>query len=474
VIAARMAGGGVQVVDVGVAPPKPSRGRLAVSILLALVPFVFLVFFVCRYSVDVPYWDEWEMVDHLRNLHAGTFSVKELWQQHNEHRPVSGIVTVMALVQLTHWNADAEVATNVCVGVLIFAVTAVFLLKEWPPGRRVPLWLLPLISVFAFSPSQAENWLWGWQVTIFWSVLASIAGLALLSKDDVGWGRLCAAALCGVVATYSFASGMILWVVGLGAWVFNRRRRGLLQLAFWIAVAALTIASYFYDYHANPFHPTVKSNFVTVEAFQQYLLYFVKYTGAAVALYDPSCAAAAGCFGVVVFAWLLIRERALIGTPIYTFAFLAGVNAMAGALMTGLGRTGLGTNQGLSLRYISLSTLLWVSIAVLFALGGPQRSGLWPTGKWPGLKTVVAGAALVLLTASVVETGYKGVQFAYTRYEQLEPARRALILGDDDELLTRLYPSPAEVRSRRQLLIDWHLSVFRSARAQRDPLTETK
>jgi hypothetical protein len=469
-----MAGSGVQVVDVGAAPPKPSRGRLAVSILLALVPFAFLVLFVSRYSVDVPYWDEWEMVDHLRNLHAGTFSVKELWRQHNEHRPVFGIVTVMALVQLTHWNTDAEVAANVCVGLLIFALTAAFLMKKWPPGRRVPLWLLPLISMLVSSPSQAENWLWGWQVTIFWSALASVAGLALLSTSDLGWGRVCAAALCAVVATYSFASGMMLWVVGLGAWAFNRRRRGLLQLAFWIAVATLTIASYFYDYHANPFHPTVKSNFVSVEAFRQYLLYFVKYTGAAVALYDPGYAAAAGCFAVVVFAWLLIRERDLIGTPTYTFALLAGVNAMAGALMTGLGRTGLGTNQGLSLRYISLSTPLWVSIAVLFALGGSQRAGLRPPGEWPGLKAIIAGAALLLLTASVVETGYKGVQFAHSRYEQLEPARRALILGDDDELLTRLYPSPAEVRSRRQLLIEWHLSVFRSARAQRDPLTETR
>ena len=45
-------------------------------------------------------------------------------------------------------------------------------------------------------------------------------------------------------------------------------------------VALLTIGSYFYDYHSNPSHPSVRSNFVSLQAFVLYLIYVAKYTGA--------------------------------------------------------------------------------------------------------------------------------------------------------------------------------------------------
>jgi hypothetical protein len=48
----------------------------------------------------------------------------------------------------------------------------------------------------------------------------------------------------------------------------------------------------------------------------------------------------------------------------------------------------------------------------------------------------------------------------------LEPARAALITGQGDALLLRLYPSVADVRNWREVLIASHLSVFRNARTQ--------
>ena len=39
--------------------------------LLSALPLAYLVFVVARYSVDVPYWDQWELVPVLEGARAG-------------------------------------------------------------------------------------------------------------------------------------------------------------------------------------------------------------------------------------------------------------------------------------------------------------------------------------------------------------------------------------------------------------------
>ena len=90
-----------------------NRARLSVSMLLALVPFVFLVLLVRRCYVDVPVWDEWEVIWRLQRLREGTFTFVDLWGQHNEHRPLFGILAMMTLVRASQWNVAVEVAANV-------------------------------------------------------------------------------------------------------------------------------------------------------------------------------------------------------------------------------------------------------------------------------------------------------------------------------------------------------------------------
>ena len=452
---------------------EPRGRRLLISGLLALVPLVFLAVLVWRSTVDVPVWDEWEIVPRLEKLHNGTFSYLDLWGQHNEHRPLFGIALVMTLVSATHWSVGAEIAANLIVGALVFAVFAGVVAAAWPEDLRLPLWLLPALSIFVFSPSQYENWLWGWQVTILLNVLAVVAGLALLSRLDGRWIRLAGALLCGIVATYTFAAGLVYWVSGLAVWVLDARKaRKPAQIAAWIAVAGLTIASYFYDYHANPGHPRIEANFESLEAFRLYLLYVVKYTGAAVALYSPDHVALAGEAAVVLFAWLAFVNRRLAGRPIFTFAILVGLHCLGVAAMTGLGRSGFGADQGLASRYVTISTPLWLAVVVLAALRlspeGGRRGASWTFDK------VLVAAAAVAIGLSTLVNAQDGTRLSAERHERLEPARRALINGVGDQELVKLYPDVAEVRRRRGLLIEWHMSVFRSTRAQRDSSTENR
>src|SRR5690349_14046709 len=85
-----------------------ARERARISgvapVLLALLPFAYLVRLCLRHHLDVPYWDQWEMVKWLDHLSAGTFRLSELWQEHNQHRPFFPFVTMLALARLSKWN----------------------------------------------------------------------------------------------------------------------------------------------------------------------------------------------------------------------------------------------------------------------------------------------------------------------------------------------------------------------------------
>ncbi|HZS38481.1 MAG TPA: hypothetical protein VFF06_16715, partial [Polyangia bacterium] len=55
---------------------------------VALVPAIALAAFVWRFGVDVPYWDQWELVPLLKGAHDGTLRAADFFALHNEHRLV--------------------------------------------------------------------------------------------------------------------------------------------------------------------------------------------------------------------------------------------------------------------------------------------------------------------------------------------------------------------------------------------------
>jgi hypothetical protein len=151
---------------------------------------------------------------------------------------------------------------------------------------------------------------------------------------------------------------------------------------------------------------------------------------------------------------------------------------MAIGWLTGLGRLGYhenlygfanyGVDQSLVSRYVTISTPLWLAIFVLAALRLSRlRTNRAAGGARPAAQAWVLSAVLVAIGASAVASGQWGTRMSNARRERFQPARRALITGQDDALLGLLYPLAA-VKARREQLIVWHLSVFRSARAQRE------
>src|SRR4051812_42308869 len=428
-----------------------------VPALLALVPLAYLVSMCELHHLDVPFWDQWAMVPRLEHMMSGTLSFNDFWQQHNEHRPFVPIALMLLLARLSNWNIGWEIAVNILLGVGIFAVFAAYLFTAWRDAGGAPVWLLPLISIFVFSPVQWENWVWGWQMQVLMCELATALGALLIARSAQQRGAFGGAVACGVWASYSFASGLMFWLAQpAGIWLGERRGR-VLRLAVWTIAAAATFASYFYDFHRPP-QPSMLSNFASLASLRLLVTYVLTYLGAPIANFDQGKAAVAGAAVLLAFAILVARLWPLRGEAVFLFPFLVGAQTLGTAVISGLGRAWMGVEQGLTSRYTTLTLPLWCAVACLTVLA--LRT--WPAFR-PARRVAFAGAAVLLaVTLSSLYSSTQLAVFTVTgRSETLAFARRGLIVGRSHAHMLMLYPNLDEIRERRAALLRLRLSVFR-------------
>ncbi len=450
------------------APAPPLRTRYLPWV-LAAIPFFYLIFAVVKYSVEVPFWDQWDLVPFLAKLHQGTLTFADLYSQHNEHRILFPRIIMLALARVTDWNTSYEIGVNVVLGIAIFAVLVSQLRATASlTGGAGWQWLIPVVALIAFSLAQWENWLWGWQLQIFLNVLAVAAGMSFLSNPPFTWKRFAGALMMGIVATYSFANGVAYWFSGLVALLSliagapEGKKIHVRGLIVWVITGTAVVASYLYGYVKPSYHPSL---WVIVQQPLVFLRYEATYLFATVApnpltflLTLPALAAA--CY----FGWVLVRSKAI---PLGVLAPYLGMSsyALASAFITGVGRAGLGAGQAGQSRYITISFPLWISVVVLLwlYLARSKDPTLSSRKKWEKELAWYSIAAIVYLAAL---RSVFGLHFTILKERYLLPARNELLSGKevgemDLDLLGRLYYRADIVKERVNILQTYHLSVYR-------------
>lgn len=427
---------------------RDGRVRLA-GVLLTLLPLAYLVMLLRIYHVDVPFWDEWEYMLILPKSYEGTLSVADLFALHNEHRLLFPRLIMLALARLTHWDMVYETGAAVVFAGGAFGLIALQLRST---GRETGLNLLvlaPVLSLVHFSLSQWQNWFMPCQFLMFFNLMAVIGTVVVLSRPKLAWWHVAGGIALGIVASYSFANGLSVWLIGLlclAAAMEGRRRR--VYAAVWCFVGAIVVAVYFHGYRSPPYHP---SPWLAVHEPLAFGLYMLQYLGAPVVNYDGMGAAAGGVVGLAILlvcSYILIPRVGLGALAPY---WGLALYAICGAATTGLGRLGFGIDQATSSRYITVGNLFWVCDAVLVLLALSSRRG-----------KVIAGVAAVGFVLLVSVNSVYGTLKWTERYAFRLPAREELISGGTNEdLLQRLHPDPQIVIERREILKKYRLGVFR-------------
>lgn len=356
-----------------------------------------LVWFVVRYHYTAPFGEQWGLVPLYAKLGSGTLTFDDLWRQKNVHRIFFPKLLLFGLARWGGWSHLRETLAGCALGLIGLAGVLFALAPAMGRLRRGAFlgWTL-VTSAFVLSLAQSENWLWGIQVQLLTCQAALVWGVCLLARARNGW-HVGAAALCGVVASFSYSSGLAFWPVGLVTlWLapgLTRGRRRALALA-WALGAALCVAVFLRGYQ-----PGDGAALSALGDPLRALAYLLAYLGNPVAT-DTTWALAASAGALVLCAGLLRLHRAR-GTPreetLPALALL--LLALAVGALVCAGRVGLPLTQALSSRYVTFANLLWLGLIGL-SLGGLPRG---PAAA--GARSVWSSAAMLAVLAVLLVGG---------------------------------------------------------------------
>jgi MFS family permease len=420
--------------------------KIAVNTAILLPP-VFILFFVYKYGITVPYCDQWELVPLLEKMHNHTLALADLWNPHNGHRLLFPKILMLLLARWSNWNIFLELCTNIVLAIFIF----LFLLSILRNTLQIiPSWLKIFISMVIFSMGQYENWSCGWQIQIFLSVLGSVIAIWAANKWQGKTIGLVIAISAAVLSSYSFNSGLVTWPAVLVVMLMQNKWK-LKHIVILILACIATVLLYYYNYTTN--NPELPSMLFFLSHPIIYIRYVLTYLGASIA----RSRSFAPILALILFALSLLaifdirrfdRQKLRDLAPWFALALYA---CMA-ACVTGLGRAGYGWQQASSSRYAMVSVLFPISAAVFLVQSTRINIAMNKNG---GLRNpFLTGTLIVIFVLSYIH-GYNKELKSIKELSKKTNAT-AFYLNHpelaDEQSLKFLHPDPNLIKLRSQVL----------------------
>ena len=330
--------------------------------LLALVPIVFVSFIIDRYGVNVPYADEWTNLLRVEKWDAGKLTFADLVRAHNGHRILIPRLIFLAFAEMAHGNVRGEMFFSLFVCLLTSAGLLYLLRRTVGAGWPQVLALWALINLLLFSPIQAENWLWGFQLQIFLSNLCVAGAIIAVTTNLRAAIRLPLAALFAVAGMFSFGQCLLIWPIVAVLMVARGETRQ--RVLIWGGVTLLILCGSFFLYHGKDLTRAVAH-------WWDYPLFFVAFLGAPLGqIANSNSMVLPGVVGALLCAayFGLLVSCLRRGVAERDSVWLAlGAYAIGGALLAAASRTHFGARQALDSRYTTVAIILLVSLIGLTA-----------------------------------------------------------------------------------------------------------
>jgi hypothetical protein len=432
----------------------------------AAVPPLLAARVALRSAVDVPFWDQWDLVPLLQAVREGRLSLDALWASHNGHRIVLPRVVLVGLAGLTGWDTRQELALGLVLGLVCLGLLAWLVRRTVRDGRQaVGSALILTASFLLFTPAGWENWLWGWNVALLLG-----AGTALATAWAVahpGPVYLACALGFGILSAVSYASGLALpFLVALAVAVrlpWPGRLRAVVAGALF-TLAVLFVALYLRGISVDP--PAMPGAAGRIGP------YVLAYLGGTFGPGDRLLAQVAGTAGLLGFlgaGWVAWRRSPADTLPwllVALYSLLTGVMAAIARVSQ------FGVEQALTSRYALFSSLFWISLSVLAALAcRPSPGGAVRAGTRGRLTAAGMSALLVALVLGTIAGWPRAVSAVKSHRAALLEGQRCLIrhLHPFDWCAANIHYAPGTLAA----LLPWveraRLSLFAAGRVPRRP-----
>lgn len=364
--------------------------RKSITVLLLLTPLVLVSWVVLKYAIDLPYWDDYLVHNHLISLKSDTGALRKLgrfFDQHWEHRIVWTRVIFFLFYKL---NGELDYYGLTLLGVSGLFVLLLLLYQVFRK-TRLPLYYFLPVPFWLLNLQSHENLIWAMaSIQNFYILVFALGAFYWLAYPSrISFSLALALA---VVASFTSGNGFLVFFVGTLLLLWQQKfRRGLL----WLVVGLGCVVAYFYSYNRITFFPSP-----FLYGFDEWIKAFFVFAGAFVDTYPYTKPVAIGYenpvwltifVGVLVIgftSWQLLqllrtnfpfaRRSTSTGTwfwPVFfggSLLFLLATDAMTVYARVGFG----GAGYLLQSRY-KIYSGLFLSVCYLYALWlYKERSGL--------------------------------------------------------------------------------------------------
>lgn len=428
----------------------------AISYGLSVIPIMLLLGFLYKNSVNTPFWDQWELVPIIENINSGNANFDDFWKQHNEHRLFFPRLVMIGSAVSSNWNLRHEVFISVFIAIISFSLLLLLFSNvskkiKLSKMKRLPI-LLPLIlSLVWFSLTQQENWLWGWQIQWFLSVLGiviSLFGLSKINKKDIPLKYLYLTIAGAFLAQYSLGNGVLIWPIIILGFILQKVKKTKTAAIF---VAGLISTALYYMNYTSPPSPGSKTYLLTQPL--EFIKYITVYLGRPLThnhILDP-------IFGFLLFAVFIFivyytyrykKQRFLQTIPFVGM----GAYAIGSAVVTSISRLSLGLDQAYTSRYTTISSLLLVSVVVLVVFNRDICAQFLKKAYKP-----IAFVALCILSILLVANYLDGKESAKEKIQYLNDIKSCTSQPVPYEVcLLSTYPDTKKVTPRLEYLKKIH------------------
>jgi hypothetical protein len=416
---------------------------------IVLLPAGFLAWTIMIYGVNVPFWDQWVVGGLVAQAFEGTLSLADLVAQQNESRLVFPRLLFLGVAYLTGYDVRYEMWGSF--GLACLVVYNVYrlgrLTLDGPRARHV----LPLLcaSALILSLAQWENWFWGIQLIVYVPIACVTSSIVLAYASLSVTTKFAVSALLATLSTFSYANGMVCWVIVLPVlvlqtWEDLKTRPWL--VGCWVLVFAVNVGLYFWHYAPPPQHPSFSEALTTPRASG----YFLALLGAPLSggMKLNSLYQAIGVGSVLVVLFGLVggyvwrhRHAPLVLYRTMGWLALGGYTLLSAGVAT-LGRFGLGMETALSSRYAAFTFPLLVSLVYLVPIGLDLRAQtrLPPAEPWLRRGATVLSLALILLHLATTRRAFVTAESNWRNRLQGKGALQFVSLLPHESLTRTMYP----------------------------------
>lgn len=376
--------------------PRARNFQRGVFIALWTLPILLALYVVWKHTVAFPFWDEWNTPGaQLASWYRGTLTFGELCSQHNESRKLVPRLIYLPLFAIAGWDVRFILP-------LVFGVAGLISVGLYHLARRTirsgiaACLAFTAMNFLLFSPRQYQSFTNGIQWETFFPGLALVLALLVnLSARSLRWKTICNA-LLALVATYTFANGMLVWLLAIPITteVGKSPRSNLSWRLAYALAAAVSIAAYFTSYRHPPLSPPAASLIFETPGLFRFFLIWVG------SLFRVATPVIAGGLVVAFFvalatlaSWLFIKRREW--RPHYPWLVLGAYTLISGAI-TAVARLGFGFEIAADNHYTVFTVMLYIAVIGLgFTVHEQLRAS----------KYIQNGGAILCVTAAVLLLG---------------------------------------------------------------------